>query len=107
MKQTITAKQLDELSEKGKERFMEMILPNAKSWDEVTSNYSMPDDSPLLSIGQMIEFLSDKDNVDHPITIHERFLDWKVVSRDGGKIYSKGIELADALWEACREILNE
>jgi len=116
MKQHITPKQLNELSEKGKSKLF--VWLTKKGYHDGQCFMCGPDVhagrrktvdkiKPLLSIGQMLEFLSDKNNVKYPITIHERFLDWKVVSRGSNEVYTKGLELCDALWEAVKDILNE
>lgn len=103
MKQHITTEQLNELSEKGKGKLREWWKPKVG-------------DLPLLSIGQMIEFLDeqiDKHNqkvdendegeyIEYSI---ERLLDrcWRLNG------YFKTIEysnLTDALFSAVKEILE-
>jgi len=61
--------------------------------------------TPLLSIGQLIEFLED--NSEHQFHIFRRTVDWKVIYEElhYGKIL--GGELCDALFEAVKEVLND
>ena len=93
MKQHITPKQLNELSEKGKERLRKL------AWD---SPYEVTEENknglPLLSIGQMIEFLREKTT----ITIYMETL---IIGVNEAKIEYK--ELSDALWKACKEVLEK
>lgn len=129
MKQHITVDQLTELSDKGKARLRESWQPQNgdKVWydDQTKSGYvgfltdngegywndmSDPDWNkndfmPLLSIGQMIEFLDEKQPYQYGI--HRRIVDWKVVVHDRqyGKVM--GEELCDSLWQAVKQILNE
>jgi len=78
MKQHITQKQLDELKGKPREVLSDWCLKNVKGYH---NPYFCS--LPLLSIGQMIEYLGD---------------DWfrKVSSVQGDKI-------CDALWKAVKE----
>ena len=96
MKQTITVKQLNELSEKGKEKLEE--------WMRRKKYYIHARINLLMSIGQMIEFLDSEQ--DYQFHIFRRTLDWKIIVNDlqYGKVL--GEELADALWQACLEVLN-
>lgn len=65
MKQHITVKQLNELSDKGKEKLIEWFLQwdneDVNEWSEGSYREGMYLDNgefcPFLSIGQMIEFL--------------------------------------------------
>jgi len=111
MKQHITTKQLDELSEKGKKRF----------WNNRTDGAPPPPDLdvqhlPLLSVGEMIQFLVEKQDKDwrdlHIEMIHDL---WRVGScydedREDGKWKFQGYEkeeLVDILWEAVKEVLEK
>jgi len=73
MKQRITPKQIDRLSEKGKKAYLAYcakkgLLSGKGSWSstEVSNTYIVPINKmeciryPLLSIGQMIEFLAEQ-----------------------------------------------
>jgi len=173
MKQHITLKQLNELSEKGKKRLkkwwkpkegdwvytpdwyedepiyakdanwdygkiydedgkqigISAPTPEIKRWKKVKQKgyewlYGITDedgdlisvgkaDLPLLSIGQMIEFLDE--NVGHPHWEFERShgIDshgweieiWGIMEEDNFR--KGGRELCDALWEAVKELLLE
>lgn len=95
MKQNITKDQLNELSEKGKEKIRGWQMePYKGTWYEGEL-------SPLLSIGQMIEFLGD-------FCIDVDLSNGKL----NGTGYitearEDGMELCDALWEACKEVLED
>ena len=120
MKQRITVEQLNELTDKQKERLQEWWNP--QSYDVACGlvsgteyvidvhgdTISMLEDSegivppidkkeilPLLSIGQMIQLLREKHEIPF---IKAGLFDWSV---DG--IERK--ELACALWEACKHVL--
>ena len=97
MKQNITAKQLNELSEKGKKKLWDWIIE--KPWWEKYSGISK---SSLLSIGQMIEFLAEYS----VMTIHYQPGAWDI-NYDLGEFNLQMRELADALWEAVKEVLEE
>jgi len=132
MKQHITVEQLNELSEKGKKGLRKWWEPkegdkflnyagevfygegygpddNTYSPDKVyfagTAGEGKEEDLPLLSIGQLIEFLRESSNfgtlgvltanswvVNHNLPLTKSF---------------KAKELCDALWEACREVLEK
>ena len=92
MRQHISPAQLDELSEKGKERLAkwqekkygrELYDPFGLGW--------MPEE---MNIGQMIEFLGD----DYPMSM--------IKNNEKVLRYYKTKELTDALWSATKEILN-
>lgn len=123
MKQKITTDQLNELSEKGKERLREwwgrdkqkygdLFIYNGNGEgliggvDEEGDPYRGLldlDAMPLISIGQMIEFLDE----------HGKFIniwrglreDWLIVINDDTHIAKP--ELSDALWEATKECLEK
>ena len=100
MKQHITSKQLNELSKVGLEKLAQYCKD--KSWGP----------SCLMSIGQMIEFLGDKLlDISAPWEHAKKGYrnHWSVGLLNESKIAGKDFnqkELADALWEACKEILN-
>ena len=114
MKQNITTEQLNELGEKGKKRLRKWWKPlqgdyyvfncnldSSKPKDyasdivhdcgAIDTRHENDDDSlPLLSIGEMIEFLGDSYNQ------HISPLAWR-----------GDVELCDSLWEAVKEILEK
>ncbi len=107
MKQQATLEQLNELSEKGKEKLQ-------KWWDktEYTSYcehckneglyYEDPKNEPLLSIGEMIEFLDENK---YWLTIERLNEGWGLFEDPTGR-YDKS-ELCDALWLAVKEVLEK
>lgn len=113
MKQHITTKQLDELSEKGKKRLSKQLpkyknpggLPK-KGLILTVSGYHQIGELPLLSIGQMIEFL--REHVSFAI-----YMDLLVISKNehiskpGKEWHIAYVELCDALWEAVKEVLEK
>ena len=123
MKQHITIEQLNELSDKGKDRLREWWKPEMGDLvhdgdtrsvepimcceDEVDKCIDLP--LPILSIGQMIEFLFDKD-FGPIITSNDTAFYWIVEPEkklDCWKKYSyEDSELCDALWEATKDILQ-
>lgn len=110
MKQHITVEQLNELSKKGK--------GNLGHWFYQKQDLSHGEDPKnlLLSIGQMIEFLDEyfsKEKRDFDIRIHSAGTAWKY---PGQRLVDLSIityeiedevELCDALWEACKEVLEK
>lgn len=100
MKQYITLEQLNELSDKGKERLQEYFYERyPMGTDRECEEINDIDDGylPLLSIGQMIEFLGENNALEGEDITAQLLLpiDW----RD----YHK---LCDALWEAVKEVLH-
>jgi len=89
MKQHITVKQLNELSEKGKKRL--------RKWWDKDEQYVKHYPLPLLSIGQMIEFLVKNDAFDD---------NWQ-----GSVIlpcrFDEINKLCDALFSAVKEVLEK
>lgn len=90
MKQHITKEQLAELTPE----------QSLKLYDFISKSCAM-----LLTIGQMIEFLSDK---------HDNFTIGKISSwyidldiSDGSHDVYDVMELCDALWEAVKKVLNK
>ena len=127
MKQHITVEQLNELSEKSKEKLWDWCLeigrigteykkehkdcPSPHTGDCVT--YVLP----LLSIGQMIEFLDEHTNlritkyIITPNEIDKQDL-WEIETRVSpvfkyNDLYTRSEKLCDALWEAVKEVLND
>ena len=121
MKQHISPKQLDELSEKGKRKLNKWYkkyewetIPGSTDGDGYSEGVYL---EPLLSIGQMIEFLDEHRIVDLHI-----YADFPAANKDVTfKVENKGIKkpndgigihtkvgfLCDALWEAVKQVLNE
>lgn len=148
MKQHITIEQLNELSEKGRERLREWWKPQEADYvyhvahedcwasemllgtepypysDEhclqfhvLGNNKEQEEYLPLLSIGQMIEFLDENghdfniDFIGRDVRLSNKKGGWGVFSdNDGESIYVDSHrtkeELCDALWEAVKEILE-
>lgn len=133
MKQHITSSQLNELSDKGKEKLRkwwkpalhdfivsewkgnkiasliqnldysfeaELIAIQTYGFKDIEKKYSLP----LLSIGQMIEFLQrgeGEGKFKDGWYLQYRLFGWVINDREGNEK-----ELADSLWEACKEVLN-
>lgn len=139
MKQHITPDQLNELSDKGKEKLREWWKPVEGDqcidpYEQIqTTVWCCEDDVeegslPLLSIGQMIEFLDESEWIE---SIHapqhgelnkgdlkhkdddtyweERDMsnpyNWQVYTTTVGSWNTK--ELCDALWEAVKEVIED
>jgi len=112
MKQHITPDQLNELSEEAKKRLREWC--NEKHWADLDqqkywlSTYDLGPDIerlfvnhgplPLLSIGQMIEFLGVP-----PILCWIEREGWNI----GFTVVENKSDLCDALWEAVKEVLEK
>ncbi|MGV2887602.1 hypothetical protein [Paenibacillus taichungensis] len=132
MKQMITVHQLNELSENQKERLREWWIPqkgetvfreydkqvhivanthdkpaleDSSCWFVGLANHagiSNKDCLPLLSIGKMIEFLSDISSISRSDDSNEQ--QWNVRGHD--RIYETlQEELCDALWESVKQRL--
>ena len=101
MKQQITDKQLNELSEKGAIKLREWSHSKYANDDKDYPNWNNFDKEnkygllPLLSIGQMIEFLDENRDLEIEAGFEKGILWWK------------SEELCDALWEDTKEALNE
>lgn len=121
MKQHITPDQLNELSDKGKERLREWWKPKDGDFYENGGHVEIvPDDwmkygwrpwkgyIPLLSIGQMIEFLEEHGEL---FDVVKNFFDYgttKATFEDVGlKEEADKLEICDALWEAVKEPLED
>ena len=114
MKQHITEKQLNELSKKGKKILKDWYWKKLSVVEQLVENSSYLEgieyDKPLLSIGQMIEFLQEKQKTGfyeiaftYQRSIQKlRFIHYKFKEFD--KTYNQ--ELCDALWKAVKEVLN-
>lgn len=99
MKQNITPKQVEELSEKANKKLIKWLKKNDYYYLYATS------EGRILSIGQMIEFLIDNR---YYIILEQEDLNYKWVLTqnfvEGG--YYENKELCDVLWEAVKEILE-
>lgn len=112
MKQHIIEKQLNELSEEGKEKLAGWYgQPERRNHRDnycVVCNKPLHTDNkrisrfilPLLSIGQMIEFLGDNNKRLVEIVAYYSRATKSVVKNYEG-------ELCDALWEAVKEVLEK
>lgn len=107
MKQHITRKQLNELSKLGRKKYRH-LYPNNLGYSSAQWRLV-----PLLSIGQMIEFLDEKGEFkkifrlwskSEKKTAGKKYLPWMV---DVSTHAVSSAKLCDALWEAVKEVLNE
>jgi hypothetical protein len=132
MKQHITPKQLEELSEQGKEKLRAWWKPQEGDWFmclchgekhllhddndegcEVGNDYfhrfnDIEKPLPLLSIGQMIQYLDEHRDKDDfvPLAIDKGEYEWHVYSVSKKPSY-RSVELCDCLWEAVKKELEE
>lgn len=95
MKQHITTEQLESLSGK------QMLA--LRKWSNAEEG-TLP---PLLSIGQMIEFLDEKRQFTtvedgQPVFSNK----WNAICQLGQIDFENTKDLRDALWSACKEVLN-
>jgi len=105
MKQCITINQLNELTDKGKERLREW-------WAKKGLSRGLKDGDgfytalPILSVGQMIEFLDE--NRSYPVVNDEsgELLSGCIEIKNATIWWDEETNLCDALWEACREVLS-
>ncbi len=129
MKQNISVEQLNELSDKVKAKFI--LDYNIKRWkaenkmmtkifgtktndptlEEFLEEERFHDPThaiklPLLSIGQLIEFLDDKLVEIEKANWWQVRINYRVEDGIPTMDRSGKPELTDALWEACKEILN-
>lgn len=132
MKQHITSQDLEQLSDKGKEKLREWWKPKEGDWicfttgtkhikhtveinscDSEWGYVIEPGDKPqknqlpLLSIGQMIEFL-DEHNTDRAfdaLCFDRGEYEWHVYHLEKPNNH-RSVELCNALWSACVEVLN-
>lgn len=121
MKQHITIEQLNELSKPSKKKLMNSIdnifyLNAQKQFPGIATTHWHEDKNYLLSIGQMIEFLSKHREIVvvtnglGSLTGLPNFL-WKAGGGGVGENMEDNLktsdELCDALWEAVKEVLDE
>ena len=98
MKQHITEKQLDELSERAMVKYSDCFLKK---------NYDSINGIALLSIGQMIEFLDEKASlfsIHQPSTQSRYGAEWMIEITPTQVITGK---LCDCLWQAVKEVLEK
>lgn len=113
MKQHITTEQLNGLSEKGRNKLWKWLKPNIAKVDINGKEKFIPlDVSPLLSIGQMIEFLeSNKKYVRCEQWVGDENHSWRVgLNWQNAHLYDYVVEkpvLCDALWQAVKEVLEK
>lgn len=96
----------DDLTNQYAGQWVEMLY--SSRGDDYESIYPKELALPLLSIGQMIEFLVINGR---PIKV-DRYRDWHIFDASDGDVFltwDKDIfpELCDALWEAVKHVLNE
>ena len=106
MKQRIIPDQLNELSSSQKIALRGWFLakfPITRGGEIPWVNTKPP--LPLMTIGQMIEFLSDKYENFIIGKIHSWYIDLDI--SDGSHDVYDIMELCDALWEAVKEELNK
>ena len=117
MKQHITVEQGLSLSKEALDRYV--AFTTQKGW----ADNKLPHENILWNIGQMIEFIDEQTYTDdqgkHPwkgnwqmsrpigqwvieLYMHNPYPDTEY----GHKIISRGDELCDALWAACKQILE-
>jgi hypothetical protein len=113
MKQNITTEQLNELSQDAKEKLYIALFPDMIEDEnrKIVGFRQIIDINPeYLDIGRLIEFLDENivnSNID--ICQHKPYDDgwfWSVTTKIENKD-TESPELCDALWEACKEILNK
>lgn len=105
MKQNITLQQLNELGIPQKAKLAMYALKSGWAKHEEYENGGYID-IPLLSIGQMIEFLDEEGRL---WIEQEEAIDGEILKRY--RVQSRNFEywrpeLCDALWEAVKEVLN-
>jgi len=116
MKQHITPDQLAELSDKQKDNLVSWCFKNdyftripvpgeAARFTDLKKGISLVIDAPLLSIGQMIDFLDEYGNV-WCKSSGDVELD-RFIGSTAPYIHVFEDELVDALWEAVKEVLRE
>ncbi len=113
MKQHITESQFNELSEKGKKSFNEWIDKDTDTKMKGMSYFIDSSDSAvLLSIGKMIEFLTEKSYSRMMLELNSTKTQWRILDQNDelttktreGKPQD---ELCDALFESVKEILEK
>ena len=122
MKQHITPKQLNELSERGKDRLLDIFVKKDVKLMEMIfgKNKEEPDlkylketiehdeeNRLLLSVGQMIEFLDEKTSSNWEIRFHKPLYDVNYPDSHISPDFEDFSKLCDALWDAVKEVLEK
>lgn len=128
MKQHVTVEQVNQLSEKGKNSLREwwkpiegdffMRINPVDASIQVETTYSSWNDRyednnpdnlsfPLLSIGQMIEFLDHHAVKNWQIALHKPLYDINYPDSKVSPDFEDFDNLCDALWDVVKEILEE
>ncbi len=116
MRQHISIEQLNELSEKGRDRLRKWcIKKNYYEWIDISMPSALVKTPSTikkkirpLSIGRMIEFLDEHSHAGHEFWID--IIDewqWDAEALWNESNNTKHLELCDALWEACKEVLEK
>lgn len=89
-------------------RGRELFIGEKFDYEEsVSARFFDSDAHPLLSIGQMIQYLDEHISNKWFLHTQDKMLFWGYKSEEENSFdYSDG-ELCDALWSACKEILNK
>jgi len=103
MKQHITPDDIQQLSEEGQANYLKYFA--GKDDSELVGNISGKIIHPLLSIGQMIEFLDERVKCLSCMKNQQEGADEWIVAYVN--YLHKNKELCDALWEACKSVLEE
>ena len=123
MKQHITTEQINGLSKKGQGRLRRWWKPRDGDWYAHSSHrawFTMlahgaaklekNDNLPLLSIGQIIEFLDDTTGENFR-TVGSKDVSQRSIGSPWHHWFTihwnEDMELCDALWEAVKEVLEE
>lgn len=125
MKQHITVEQLNELSEKSRKNLIKRFKFRKGDWicwshlkgftgpellniEPAVNFENIYECYPLLSIGQMIEFLDDNDAYAFgKYLTGTNCRSWQVKKVKVKQAISQRANLCDALWQAVKEILNK
>lgn len=114
MKQHITLEQFDKLSTKQKNNLLKWALEKeyvVRLPNGIDDLLGRPYYVPLLSIGQMIEFLDEHDKFPTLFKYCVGEKEWTLGhDEDHGVTFvdeHKNTELCNALWEAVKEVLNK
>ena len=113
MKQHITLDDLNQLSKKGKKRLF-LWSKTCKSFQDEIFEGDYDPNFPILSIGQMIEFLEHHGKLGqilHFSTWTGAICAWRVTNKEGIPSQIDGRpdfkELCDTLWESVKEVLED
>lgn len=131
MKQHITKTQIEELTDEGRKSLKKWYYPKRQKGDLIFYEHPISpslkdkvlifgelpmqgDPTPLLSIGQMIEFLDEKAEInDFGYSRTDPYWKIEITNRSIGRgsaghiDITPNIELCDALFEAVKEVLEK